>query len=237
MIDQWLDTLSVLLEHNLWFAPLLALLAGVVTSFTPCSLTSIPLIIGYLDGTGSSGTRRAFRISLVFALGMTATFAVVGAFASFLGRLLHHLGAYWYGGLGILMVLMALQIFEIKNFIPTGCSHSHSKRKGYAGAFFAGTLGGFFASHCALPVLVVLLAIAANEGNIGRGILLLLLYSLGHSVLVLSAGTSMGFVHKWTEGHRYHALARMIKIVLGCIVLLLAAYMFYSAFHYTGHVH
>lgn len=235
MIDQWLETLSALLEHNVWFAPLLALLAGVVTAFTPCSLTSIPLILGYLDGTGGSRTGRAFRISLIFALGMTATFAVAGIFASLLGKLLHHLGPWWYAGLGILMVLMALQIFDVINFIPSSFAHGRSKRRGYAGAFLAGTVGGLFASHCALPVLVVLLAMVAEKGDISRGILLLLLYSLGHSVLVLSAGTSLGLVTKWTEGHRYHKLSRLVRILLGAVVLLLAAYMFFLAVHFTGH--
>lgn len=235
MIDHWLDSLSVLLEYNLWFAPMLALLAGVVTSLTPCSLASIPLVIGYLEGTGGSRTNRAFRISLVFALGMTITFAVIGAFASFLGQLLHHLGPWWYAGLGILMVLMSLQILEIKNIIPAAFSHAHSKRRGYLGAFLTGMVGGFFASHCALPVLVVLLAMVAENGNIGRGILLLLLYSLGHSILILSAGTSLGLVRKWTESRRYHTIARTIRILLGGIVLLLALYLFNLALHYTPH--
>ena len=53
-------------------------------------------------------------------------------------------------------------------------------------------LGGLFASHCALPALVVLLAMVAEGGNIAGG-LLLLLFALGHSVFVITAGT-------WTAG-------------------------------------
>ncbi len=229
MIDQWLHILSSLLLNNQWFAPLLALLAGVVTSFTPCSLTGIPLILGYLNGSGGSGAGRAFRISLVFAFGMTVTFAVVGLFASLLGKFLHHLGPWWYIGLGIVMVLMALQILEIKNFIPEAFSYEKSIGRGYAGAFLSGTIGGVLASHCALPVLVVLLAIAAESGNIGTGILLLLLYSLGHSTLILLTGTSLGIIRKWTESRKYHYFFKVIRFILGGIVIILAAYMFYLA--------
>jgi cytochrome c-type biogenesis protein len=229
MVDQWLHILPSLLLHNQWFAPLAALFAGVITSFTPCSLTSIPLVLGYLDGSGGRGARRAFRISLVFAFGMTVTFAVVGLFASLLGKLLHHLGPWWYIGLGIIMVLMALQILEIKNFIPLAFSYEKGMGRGYAGAFLSGTIGGVLASHCALPVLVVLLAIAAESGNVGRGILLLLLYSLGHSTLVLMTGTSLGFIRNWAESKRYHSFFKVIRFVLGGIVFALAAYMFYLA--------
>ena len=61
MIDQWIDTISLLIEETVWLAPLLSLVAGIVTSLTPCSLTSIPLIIGYVDGTGKHDTERALR--------------------------------------------------------------------------------------------------------------------------------------------------------------------------------
>ena len=53
MIDSWLNTLGTLISESIWLAPLLAVLAGVLTSFTPCSLSSIPLVIGYVGGTGT----------------------------------------------------------------------------------------------------------------------------------------------------------------------------------------
>jgi len=42
-----------------WLAPLLALLAGLLTSFTPCSLSSIPLVIGYVGGIGRRDTKKS----------------------------------------------------------------------------------------------------------------------------------------------------------------------------------
>ena len=52
MINEWLEQLSSLIQSSLWLAPVLALLAGILTFFTPCSLSSIPLVIGYVGGTG-----------------------------------------------------------------------------------------------------------------------------------------------------------------------------------------
>ena len=57
MIDSWLNTLSTLIAESMWLAPLLALLAGVLTSFTPCSLSSIPLVIGFVGGTDTAQDR------------------------------------------------------------------------------------------------------------------------------------------------------------------------------------
>ena len=236
MIDQWIDSISLLISETFWLAPLLSLVAGIVTSLTPCSLTSIPLIIGYVDGTGKHENGRAFRFSAVFAVGMAVTYISLGAFASVLGEFLYRLGLWWHVLLGALMVLMALQVLEIINLVPSALGLTDNRRRGYGGAFIAGLLGGLFASHCALPVLVVILAIVAEHGDIAWGLLLLLLFSVGHSVLVVVAGTSVGFMNMMTGSKNYSTLIQGIKIALGVVILLLAAYMFYLAFSFTGEI-
>lgn len=45
MINDWLNQIARVIGDNMWLAPILALVAGILTSFTPCSLSSIPLII------------------------------------------------------------------------------------------------------------------------------------------------------------------------------------------------
>ncbi|MBU3188503.1 sulfite exporter TauE/SafE family protein [Clostridium bowmanii] len=230
MINDWLGILSKLISQSFWLAPLIALLAGVLTSFTPCALTSVPLVIGYVGGVGNNDTKRAFKLSIVFATGMALTFTILGTMASILGKLMGTSSSLWYIALGILMVLMALQVWEVYSFIPSISLGSKKPKKGYPGAFLAGILGGVFSSPCATPVLVVLLSIVAKEGNIARGVLLLLLYSIGHSVLVIIAGTSMGFVTKLTSSNKYGDLSKVLKYIMGTAILLIAFYMFYLGF-------
>ena len=100
-----LENLSQLIQTSGWLAPLLALLAGILTSFTPCSLSSIPLVIGYVGGTGQKDTKRAFRLSLTFAAGAAVTFTILGVIASIAGRLMGTTASWWYNILGVLMVL------------------------------------------------------------------------------------------------------------------------------------
>ena len=68
MINDWLSQIAEVISHNMWFAPILALLAGILTSVTPCSLSSVPLIIGYVGGVGEKNTKKAFAYSAVFSL-------------------------------------------------------------------------------------------------------------------------------------------------------------------------
>ena len=225
-----LENLSQLIQTSGWLAPLLALLAGILTSFTPCSLSSIPLVIGYVGGTGQNDTKRAFRLSLTFAAGAAVTFTVLGVIASIAGRLMGTSASWWYIILGVLMVLMALQTWGIFEIIPSSYLISKNTKKGFAGAFIAGILGGVFSSPCSTPVLIALLAIVAGKGSIVWGILLLLLYSIGHGILAIIAGTSIGFVQKLSSSERYGKASTILKIVMGALILLIGFYMFYLGF-------
>jgi len=229
MIDTWLSQISAQINQNMWLAPLLALFAGVLTSFTPCSLSSIPLVIAYVGGIGVE-PKKALRLSLVFALGAAITFTVLGVVAASIGQLLGTGAKWWYIVLGILMVLMALQTWEVVQIIPSTYLTGKSKRRGYAGAMIIGMLGGLFSSPCATPVLIALLAIAAGGGNLLWGAFLMLVYGVGHGALAVLAGASIGAVNKLVQSERYGALSRILKIVMGILILMIGLYLFYLGF-------
>lgn len=230
MINAWLTQIAEIIRTQMWLAPLLALLAGILTSVTPCSLSSVPLIIGYVGGIGETNTKKAFAYSAVFSAGTAITFVTLGIIATSAGKLMGTSSTIWYMALGVLMVLMALQTWEIFNFIPSVNLLSKSKKRGFVGAFLAGILGGIFSSPCSTPVLIALLAIVAGEGNLLWGILLMLLYSVGHRALVMVAGTSVGFVQKINSSETYNRAAKIVKLLMGMVILLIGLYMFWIAF-------
>lgn len=225
-----LESLSELITKSGWQAPLLALLAGILTSFTPCSLSSIPLVISYVGGVGRRDTKRAFWLSVTFAAGAAVTFTALGVIASLAGKLIGTSASWWYIILGALMILMALQTWGIFEIIPSSYLISKNTRKGFVGAFIAGILGGIFSSPCSTPVLIALLAIVAGKGSILWGILLLLLYSIGHGILAIVAGTSIGFVQKLSSSQKYGKASTVLKIAMGALILLIGFYMFYLGF-------
>lgn len=230
MIDAWLNDIAGIIDGNMWIAPVLALIAGVLTSVTPCSLSSVPLIIGYVGGVGEKNTKKAFSYSAIFSLGTAITFVVLGIIATSAGKLMGTSSPIWYIVLGALMVLMALQTWGIINIIPATNLISKSKKRGFIGAFLAGVLGGVFSSPCSTPVLIVLLGIVAGQGSLMWGILLMLLYSIGHSLLVMVAGTAVGFVQKINNSEKYKKAATTLKVVMGVAMLLIGLYMFWLAF-------
>ena len=230
MIDNILESISTLITTSTWLAPLLAFIAGVLTSFTPCALSSVPLIVGFVGGSREKSTKTAFRLSLTFALGSAITFTLLGVIATLAGNLIGTQATWWYIVLGILMMLMALQTFGIYEIIPSSYLVSKNKKRGYFGALFAGILGGVFSSPCSTPVLIALLAVVAGKGSIAWGILLLLLYSIGHGILAVICGTSVGFVERLSQNEKYGKLSSALKIVMGIAIMLIGFYMFYLAF-------
>ncbi len=230
MIDAWLESLSTLIVETTWVAPVFAFLAGMLTSFTPCALSSIPLIVGYVGGNKERTTASAFKLSLTFALGSALTFTILGVIATMAGQLIGAQSNWWYLILGILMMLMALQTWGLYEIIPSSYLISKKTKRGYAGAFLAGILGGIFSSPCSTPVLIALLAVVAGKGSLMWGVLLLLLYSIGHGILAIVCGTSIGFVQKLSTDAKYGKLSNVLKIIMGIAMSFIGFYMFYVAF-------
>ncbi len=228
MLDNILNTLSADLSSSSWLSPIIALAAGLITSITPCALSQVPLVLGYVGKEASPG--KAFRLSLVYALGTAVTFTAFGIAAALMGRLIGNAGRWWYLILGVLMILMALQMWGIINLIPSTYLQSINRKRGYIGALATGILGGIFSSPCSTPVLVALLSIAATEGEALRGGFLLLLYSIGCTALAVVLGSSPALIRKLGKKTSFQIVSRILNIVLGIVVLLIGLYMLYLAF-------
>lgn len=224
------DQLADIITAGMVWAPLAAFLAGVLTSFSPCSLSAVPLVVGFMAGTGNDSTRRAFYMSLVFAAGTSATYTGLGIFAAYAGRLMGASASWWYIVLGVLMLAMSAQVLGLITLIPSKNLINGSVGRGYVGALTAGCLAGLFSSPCSTPVLVVLLSIAVKDGSVMRGGFLLLLYSFGHSILSVAAGTSVGFANKIIHSGNYGRFSTAIRYVTALAILLLSFYMFYLGF-------
>ncbi len=218
-----------LLSQNIWLAFIMALVAGLISSFSPCVLSAMPLVIGYVGGYAGNDKKRAFRYSLLFCLGLAATFTALGAASALLGRLMLGVGKWWYIILGIIMLVMALQMLGIFNIMPQTCKVP-AERKGLAGAFVLGVIGGVLSSPCATPVLAVILAFVAGQGNIPLGVGLLAVYSIGHCALLLIAGTSVGFVQKLAVSPGTEKWGKILKVFFGILILILSFYLFYIGF-------
>ncbi|TGU70516.1 cytochrome c biogenesis protein CcdA [Geomonas terrae] len=195
-------------------------LAGVLSSASPCVLTTIPLVVGFTGGYADGDRMKAFRYSLFFVFGLSLTFTAFGAAAGLLGTMFGTLGGKWYLIAGTIALLMGLQMMEMYRFELPWRTEWRPRQAGLFGAFILGLFFGIVSSPCATPVLVVLLTLVASKAQVLYGIALLFCYAIGHCLLMLFAGTCTGFVESFAKSKGIQGLSTWAKRFSGAIVAI-----------------
>ena len=221
-----INNFSLFLSNNIWLALITAFMAGIVSSFSPCVLSAIPLIVGYVGGYAGKDKKLATKYSLIFCVGIIFTFTLLGAISALLGKVLMGAGKWWYLVLGFIMIAVGLKLIGVIKFGVDGC-RVPNKKKGLLGAFFLGILGGILCSPCSTPVLIAILAFVAIKGNVLLGIIMLLLYSIGHCVLIFIAGTSIGIVESLNNSPKAMIIGKVLRIVITIIIFVVGLYLIY----------
>lgn len=221
------------LEQFVAAYPLLAFgavfLAGVISSASPCVLTTIPLVVGFVGGYADGDRRKAFLYSLSFILGLSLTFTALGAAAGLFGTLFGTFGGGWYVAVGLVALAMGGQMMGLYA-IPWPVSPQYRpKQGGLIGAFLLGLFFGVVSSPCATPVLVVILSFVATQGQVLYGTALLFVYAIGHCLLMLVAGTSIGFVESFARARGIAHLSAWARRGGGLLVALVGGYLLWTA--------
>lgn len=103
--------------------------------------------------------------------------------------------------------------------------------RGLVGSFLLGLLFGVVSAPCAGPILVVLLTYLAGSGSsVAWGGTLLLVYALGHSALILVAGTSMGAARALIENTKATRALGLLRRGAGAVIVLVGIYFAYRGF-------
>ncbi len=217
-----------LIQTQGWLAFPACFLGGIISSASPCVLAMIPLVIGYIGGYAEGSQKKAVHYSLMFTLGLTITFTVLGIIAGAMGRLFGDVGNFWNYVLPPVAILLGLYLlFSDKLTFAIGVSQRFMpKRKALIGAFLMGLFFGIVASPCATPVLAVILTFAVAKQNIAYSGGLLLAYALGHWVLVLGAGISAGFAQRVLESRGISNFSTYSKKGAGVILIGVGIYLF-----------
>ncbi len=220
----FLENIQTIIQsrHGLAFAAVF--IGGLISAASPCVLAAIPLVIGYVGGYSEGNKKKAALYSLVFVLGLSITFTLLGAAASVMGRFLGFMGKWLYMGLAVVAVGMGLQLMGIVS-IPLPFQKTRQvKSKGLAGAFLLGLLTGTVSSPCATPVLAVILTYVSTQRNMVYGGSLLFVYALGHCALIFIAGLSIGFTESIVGSRGVRNFSLYAKRVSGALLVVVGIY-------------
>jgi cytochrome c-type biogenesis protein len=217
-----------LLQHSPWLGVLAVFIGGATTASNPCVLAMIPLLMSVVAGTETTSLKKSLGFSALFVLGLSVTFSILGLISALMGRMLGDVGSFWKYLLAGICLIMGLHLLGLLKFSINLPQPVNVRKGGPMGAFLLGLLFGFVSTPCAVPILAVLLAYVGSQGNIIYGGFLLLVYALGHSVLILVAGTSMGAAKKLIESKGMRKTNWALQKIAGVIILLIGAYFLFQ---------
>src|SRR5574344_1389960 len=212
--------LDILNNQSIFIGILISLIGGFVASFSPCSLSSLPIIIGYSSKNNDS--KHGLKYSIIFAIGSMITFITLGIISVLFGKRIMVYGKVVNIILAIILIIVSLYMFEVIK--PRQVCKLPKKRKNIFEAFVLGILGGIIDSPCSAPILIAILTYTAAVGNLLQGVIFMIFYSIGHSIIIILSGTSVSFVKKLAISDKYNKIGKILKIILGVLVLILALY-------------
>jgi cytochrome c biogenesis protein CcdA len=223
-MDSLLLNMQTIIQDQHGLAFIAVFIGGLISAASPCVLAAVPLIIGYVGGYSEGNKKKAVLYSLVFIIGLSITFTLLGAAASVMGQFLGFMGRWLYIGLAVIAILMGLQLMGIIS-IPLPFQKTRAvKTKGLLGAFLLGLLTGMVSSPCATPVLAVILAYVSTQGDMVYGGSLLFVYALGHCALIFVAGLSVGLTDSIVGSKDARNFSLYAKKVSGALLVLVGIY-------------
>src|SRR3989339_1410019 len=227
MIDNLFTTLYEAMTGAVWLAVIASFGWGVLSILlSPCHLSSIPLVVGFISSQGKISIRRTFNISLVFSTGILITIALIGIITASLGRIMGDVGVYGNYFVAAIFFLVGLYLLDIIK-LDWNRGLRQTKRKGLWAALILGLLFGLALGPCTFAYMAPVLGTVFQtaQTNYFFAIIFLLAFGIGHCSVIVGAGTLTGKVQKylnWSDGSK---TILWIKRVCGTLVLIGGIYL------------
>jgi cytochrome c-type biogenesis protein len=216
---------------------LIAFSAGLLSFISPCVLPLVPSYITYITGASfkeltDADARAKLRWttvfhSLIFIIGFSMVFILMGASASYLGQVLARYQYWIMKGGGVLIIILGIHftgIFRLPFLEMEKRFELKKKPLGYMGSFLVGIVFAAGWTPCIGPILSTILLYASTTQDFITGILLLTVYSMGLGVpFFLSSLAFNWFLSSFERIKRYMRVVTMVSgfflIAIGILFL------------------
>ncbi len=210
---------------------IVAFTAGILTFLSPCILPLVPSFIAYITGVSYNDLkndhkmhevrRKTISHTLLFILGFSVVFMLLGLTATAIGQaLFQYQKAIRIGG-GVLIILFGLVLTGVVKIGFMEKDHHlnvHAKKATYFGSFLVGVTFAAAWTPCAGPILGSILVIAGTKSSVGEGAVLLALYSAGIAVpFLITALATHSFLRYF---NRFKKVMSRINIVAGVLLMI-----------------
>jgi cytochrome c-type biogenesis protein len=202
----------------------------VLSFLSPCVLPLVPSYLTFVTGMSLDDVQRVRRSTVVhallFILGFTIVFVLLGATATAVGRLLVTQRLWLTRVGGVLVMLFGLYLLGALNIAPFSRErrlHLSNKPLGYLGSVLVGVAFGAGWTPCIGPILGGILTYTATQADFALGIGLLFTYALGLAVPFVLSAIAVERLIELTRAYSRHLI--WVSRVSGALVLLLGVLM------------
>ncbi len=214
---------------------------GLISFLSPCVLPLVPAYLCFVAGTSLDKltepaevdpalARRVALMALVFVLGFTTVFVLLGASASAINRLvMDHLDILGRIA-GVAIVIFGLHfmgVFKVSFLYREARFHMAASPAGWLGAYLVGVAFAFGWTPCVGPILATILALAAADDSLGFGVSLLAVYSLGLGIPFVAAALGVKPFMRFMRGFRGHL--RKVEIAAGGMLVATGVLIFFNS--------
>ena len=207
-----------------------ALLAGMISFFSPCVLPLVPGYVSYIAGNTGQAIARprsaTLFLSSCFVLGFSTVFILLGASATAISRLLlsYRYEANIVGGLIIIVFgIFTTGIVKIPWLDRDLRYHGAIEGGQPLGAYILGLAFGFGWTPCIGPILGAILTVSATVDGALSGVALLSIYSIGLGVPFLLTALFADALS--TRLRRVRRLGMILHVAAGVIMILMGIAM------------
>jgi cytochrome c-type biogenesis protein len=231
MIDGIFNSLYEAMTGAVWLAVIASFGWGVLSILlSPCHLSSIPLVVGFISSQGKISVGKTFYISLIFSVGILITIAFIGIVTASLGRLMGdigNIGNFLVAGIFFLVGLYLLDIIKLDKLDWNTFGLKQTKAKGLLAALILGLLFGLALGPCTFAYMAPVLGVVFQtaQTNYFLALILLLAFGIGHCSVIVGAGILTGKVQKYLNWSEESKTILWIKRVCGMLVILGGVYL------------
>lgn len=224
-VNQWIVSGTLMAAAGCFIWGLISVL------LSPCHLASIPLIVAYVGGQDNAvKPRQASAYALAFSIGLFITIAVIGVVCALLGRMMGDVGIYFQVLVGIILIWVALGMLGVESCSMSGSLLYRLKVRGIFGALILGLAYGFLSGSCTFGFIAPILAIVTVQEQVMTGILLIILFALGHCLPIVIAGSSTALVRRLLENSAWQSTGAWFRKGAGVVIVLLGIYFIVNPF-------
>lgn len=208
----------------------ISFLGGLIASVSPCSLSMLPLIVGYVGGYSDEKPAKTFIQMLFFVLGASIVFSIIGIICALTGKIFVG-NPYFSLIVASIVLIMGLNILGVLEFqmpvlikeIPQNNFNNDFLYPILLGAVFA-----IIGTPCSTPILAGIMAFASMSANVVQSVFMLFLFSIGQGLILIFAGWLTSKIK--TSGEKFYNFSEKMMKISGILLILIAIFIYYKIF-------